>query len=125
MRLDSTNPTNQLKRQTRQRKQLKVAVDDLARKLAPLGMNFAGVFVDPELQDLDRGDLTLGFAGNVSLEAGSLLMKTFLALQKDKNATRTDLSVADSSPAAPAESKAIEAEIEILASTYIPENVTN
>jgi len=60
--------------------------------------------------------------------AGALLFATFLAMRKDKNATRTVLSVADSSPAAPAESnhqKAIEAEIETLASTYIPENVSH
>jgi len=90
--------------QMRRQGQLKVAVDDLNRKLAPLGMNFAGVFVDTQLQGQDSGDLTLGFAANVSQEAGNQLMETFLAMSKISSTTRTVLSVADSSPAAPAES---------------------
>src|SRR5260370_38055481 len=86
----------------RRREQLKVAVDDLNRNLAPLGMNFAGVFVDTQLQGQDNGDLTLGFAANVSQEAGNQLMETFLAMSKISSTTRTVLSVA--SPVAPAES---------------------
>jgi hypothetical protein len=108
---------------TRRREQLKVAIEDLARKLAPLGINFAGVFMDTQLQGQDNGGLTLGFGANVSQEAGNQLLETFLAMSEISSTTRTVLSGA--SPAAPAESKAIDAVIETLASTYIPENVTN
>jgi|ERR1700682_2397594 len=84
--------------QTR-REQLKIAttLGAFSLEMQALGLNFAMVMLDPDKQT--ESDMVMGFGGNVTQEVGSLMFETFLAMQKDTNATRTVLTVA--SPAAP------------------------